>query len=534
VSLATETRKVELRLLGLSVVLPTDNGALDVIRSIVRDIAMRFPVDSQLDWLFHDVQIRAIMKVAVDAVKLGADPDPHNIAQAIIAYGLSDAFKSLDSDVIAKRIETLVQEGRGDQVPTPALARFVSGSLTKLSQQRRLESAGHMVLDEVEHGEGDASRRYRQATQIWESAAPPVANLASRTGTEMAAIHGYEMALRAAGTEKGLPRMELPGVFGLGRARTLSGGQRSVVPLHLSPGLATLVTAKSGFGKTMMANEIAFTNAVRGLREGYPYIQVLFLHDEDIPPLVMDRYAARVTGFPVGELEEGYHQEEVAAAFTDCADWLDQIHFVHCPGARIPDLIDSVRDHAARLDQGQQLLVIMDYISGQKLNLIDMPGDNDAYKLNAAFNEFKKAAEALTRQEGEGSMYRGEVHVVMLSQLNDQDTPYGNRGAAFFGQLWINLVRREVEMDELNMTDLINKAYERVYGLPPERQEEHIITRGNMAPIAMLKVVKQNMGPTPASWVLLDPRRFLFLGPHPDAKTLWYESCCAYRRIDKD
>jgi replicative DNA helicase len=173
---------------------------------------------------------------------------------------------------------------------------------------------------------------------------------------------------------------ESGGVTGSGSSANLAAGGNKLPPLRfgwpvfdgedwaspptlcLLPATLTTLLARTGGGKTMIAMQIADTNAKAGLN-------VLYFHVELNHAQMMARRFCRLTGFPVLDLLTGRlgkpQKEALVQAAGLVSNWPGRVDFVHCPNWSGQALVQELKAHhhalLASTGRGYDL-VVLDYL----------------------------------------------------------------------------------------------------------------------------------------------------------------------------
>lgn len=156
---------------------------------------------------------------------------------------------------------------------------------------------------------------------------------------------------------------------------------------HLDAGTLVGIVAEAGVGKTSFLENCTERWAASGWR-------VAFFHFELSTHMMLDRRMQRASGVPIQRLQLGGQLESedydrIVAAAERMDRWPGNIHYVHCPGWTMAQVIAAAEQLH---DEAGLEVVIVDYLN--KIELRDRGGGmNTAQMRGADIEQFKVALE---------------------------------------------------------------------------------------------------------------------------------------------
>jgi replicative DNA helicase len=248
--------------------------------------------------------------------------------------------------------------------------------------------------------------------------------------------------------------------------------------VRLRPGTMAILAAGSSVGKTTFLECCAEFWA----RQGY---QVAFFHLELSHQLMLDRRAARLTGIPMHQIEDGILDARINDALATLYKYPGGINYVHCPGwsaSRIATYARQLRN------KGRCDVAIVDYL--QKMHLAFKPGINKADALGDAVETLKTAAELL------------EIPMLLASQFN--------RAAQFSDRKTGDYIRGSGEPHEKGNVvitldrDILNEDMHDGAG-------RVVAESGSRSPVLKVRVDKNTSGPIGDTELIMNAARLLVL-----------------------
>jgi len=460
----------ELRFVGLYCVASNGHG------SEIREFLVAQQDEIKPEWLFYDRKNAAICTAAIELAKAGLNPTPSHLADQLRANSQAGLFGGIKGNTEIEARLTAIQKSAAEASGGHWELNWAMWALSNLklaASERALIEAGHVVSQTLGSGRGTLSQRYAQAMDVLRNSSPESAHVAVMNGSEMAKDYiASILPDRAAELVAGGKPITFPPQTGL----------HKMVP-QLRVGDATLLMARFGTGKTGFAAATAEWAA----RSGH---QVLWFGVENAKDDTMDRWTAGWTGIKIEDLWAGSQDPRIQAAIDE-RPWLDRITYTYCPGVTIAAMCDTITSFAHRLQKWQKLVVIVDYLDINYLSSEGLEGDNTAYKLASAANRLRTTVGICTDHPQWG--FSGGVHGVILQQQNDQGLAFGSRGMMFYGQVIIQLQRKNQRKGQSWGGDF----YE----------------AGEMSPLCRLKVVKANKARPGVSYALWKGQEFRFVQP---------------------
>lgn len=238
----------------------------------------------------------------------------------------------------------------------------------------------------------------------------------------------------------------------------------------LTAGTLVGLIAEPGVGKTAFLENCAESWLKRG---GW---SVAFYHFELEPEMMQDRRMQRATGIPVARLQAGGlsspEWQTVIEAGANMGQWPGQIHYVHCPGWTMGQVIA----HAQNLrDTSGLQVVLVDYFN--KIKLSERKGLNTAQNREQDLEDFKNLLED-NRLVG-----------IMAAQFDKE----ARKNSGF--KSLVDAKETSALEDKSNI------------GLVIRRDRDEKGERDNLANVA---VVKCNAGREGSTTLAFDGKRFLF------------------------
>jgi replicative DNA helicase len=132
--------------------------------------------------------------------------------------------------------------------------------------------------------------------------------------------------------------------------------------LSLLPSTLTTILGRTGGGKTLIASQIADTNAVAGLN-------VLYFHVELNSEQMLARRYCRLTAIPIlSQLRRTLSDQDLqllSTASGEISGWPGRVDFIHCPEWTVEHLIQELKARqcalAVKTGRGYDL-VVLDYL----------------------------------------------------------------------------------------------------------------------------------------------------------------------------
>ncbi len=412
------------------------------------------------DYLFGDDKSRFIFMAAMDFAKFAISPTPENYADWMDKHSV----KGMDAD----RIRNIVEEARGPSGKRIEIG-YVLWLLTDRLEGAAKERAARAAIREAEavitSGNGRIEDRWTEASAILQESMPISSGITAMSGEDAPQFYRDTLQRRAEEKKTGFTPITLPPDWGLGKY------------VHrLTEGEMTLIVGETGTFKSTLCLDLCLWNVENGWladkRRGNVF--VVYYHAENLQQNVLDRIAVRWLHLPIEEFREGQHQEEVDRAWAE-RPYMKQFSAVHCPGVRPETIAQDISRRAFALpDEHSMLLAVFDYLDDDKLDLSHIKRQNDAYKIGAAAEIFKQAAERCSRKPKRG--YKGGVHMVVAQQLNRELKAYGSDKPKFKSQLQI-----QVEAKILKETKTFGAS-----------GNQFTVKQGMKSPHIRLRIVKAN------------------------------------------
>lgn len=426
-----------------------ENTVLAVMRDS-EDLALAFV--QQLDEnSFHDPR-RRIVFAAMRNILLGTETfNRENILVECKRVAL-DFNKKTPVSVPGDFLDSL----KG----APANSGKAATTVHRLAWLRQAGDYAHWLVKALQLNP-DPNELYTEAQSRWQLLAPKTGNGATLYGWDTIQF-GREIAIqRAAEKETGaLRRFDWP----------WSSWNQHVRPLRA--GLLGMLAAPDGVGKSTYLEWIAEHWAMRGNK-------TVLVHLEDDHSYKIDRRKSRWAQVPLAAIEDEEltpaQEGAIAEAENRNAEWVGNLHYTHAPGwsmAQVATELQKLRD------EGQCDCAVIDYIDkcGSDRRQVQLYGNNQYLREGDNVEQLKNLAEKMgipvftATQGNKGMLDQGR-------EKTRQDID-GTQKKSARSQLVIILTR-----DMVGPGGLWEGA-------------EQIAKEGDYAPIAKLRIDKQNRGKT--------------------------------------
>ena len=412
------------------------------------------------DYLFGDEKSRLIFMAAMDFAKFGISSTPENYADWMEKHGV----KAMD----AGRIRNIVEEARGPagkRLELGYVLWLLTDRLEGTAKERAARTAIHQAEAVITSGNGRIEDRWTEAAAILQESMPVSSGITAISGEDAPQFYHDTLQRRAEEKKTGFTPITLPPEWGLDKY------------IHrLNDGEMTLIVGATGTFKSTLCLDLCLWNAKSGwlADKSRGSVFVVYYHAENFPQNVLDRIACRWLHVPIRELREGQYVDRVDKAWGD-RPWMKQFSAVHCPGVRPETIAQDISRRAFALpDEHSMLLAVFDYLDDDKLDLSHIKKQNDAYKIGAAAEIFKQAAERCSRKPKRG--FKGGVHMVVAQQLNRGMQAYGSDKPKFKSQLQIQVEAK-----------ILKEA--KTFG---EDGNQFTVKEGMKSPHIRLRIVKAN------------------------------------------
>jgi replicative DNA helicase len=351
--------------------------------------AMRHDTEAAIDLAqtldasdFYDTR-RAVLFEAMRNLLLG--PDVIDTAGIVVEARRVLEIRQLKAVISEADVDALVGEVRRVAV--------YANNLKRLAWLRRAGDFAFWLAQELQN-RPDPIDLFAEAQEQWQQLAPQQTNSQFVYGWDTVKAHTDAVRRRVQDYEEGR-RVAFDWPW--------ASWNKLIRPL--SAGMAGIVAAADGVGKTTVLEQVAEHWATRGWH-------VVYVHLEDDLEYKLNRRSARHCQLPIDAIEDGsLSREQLAklhAGQATVAEWAGCLHYYHAPGQSMREII---RELESRVREGVCQAVVFDYLDKVQPSRaqVKLYGDNAWERQAKDMDDLKTFAErnrlpVFTATQGNKSM----------------------------------------------------------------------------------------------------------------------------------